>query len=67
MKKLCENIEDIHIRGDIGQLSDIVRSMDMSLQNIADNTDKLTEAHNMKRLLIQHYPYATSYLMLLLI
>ena len=42
MKKLCENIEDIHIRGDIGQLSDIVRSMDMSLQNIADNTDKLT-------------------------
>ena len=41
MKKLYENIEDIKIKGSIDQLSDIVRAMDISLQNIADNTDYL--------------------------
>lgn len=43
MKKLYENIEDINIIGGIGQLSEIVRAMDMSLQNIADYTEVLTE------------------------
>lgn len=41
MKKLYENIEDIKIKGSVDQLSDIVRGMDISLQNIADNTDLL--------------------------
>lgn len=41
MKKLYENIEDIKIKGSVDQLSDIVRAMDISLQNIADNTDLL--------------------------
>ena len=42
MKRLYENIEDIKIKGGIGQLSDVVKAMDISLQNIADNTDKLS-------------------------
>lgn len=42
MKKLYENIEDINIKGGVGQLSDMVRAMDISLQNIADNTEQLT-------------------------
>ncbi len=41
MKKLYENIEDINIKGGVEQLSDVVRAMDISLQNIADNTDQL--------------------------
>lgn len=41
MKKLYEHIEDIDIRGGVEQLSDVVRAMDISLQNIADNTDQL--------------------------
>lgn len=41
MKRLYENIEDINIRGGVDQLSDVVRAMDISLQNIADNTDQL--------------------------
>lgn len=41
MKKLNENIEDIKIRGGIEQLSEVVRAMDISLQNIAYNTDQL--------------------------
>ncbi len=41
MKKLYENIEDINIRGGVEQLSEVVRAMDVSLQNIADNTDQL--------------------------
>ncbi len=41
MKKLYENIEDINIRGGVEQLSEVVRAMDISLQNIADNTDQL--------------------------
>lgn len=41
MKKLYENIEDIHIKGGIDQLSEVVRAMDISLQNIANNTDQL--------------------------
>lgn len=42
MKKLYENIEDINIKGGVGQLSEVVTAMDVSLQKIADNTDKLT-------------------------
>ena len=42
MKKLYENIEHINIKGGIGQLSEVVRVMDDSLQNIADYTDQLT-------------------------
>ena len=41
MKKLYERIEDISIKGGVEQLSEIVRAMDISLQNIADNTDQL--------------------------
>lgn len=41
MKKLYENIEDINIKGGVEQLSEVVRAMDISLQNIADNTDQL--------------------------
>lgn len=42
MKKLYENIENIHIKGGIGQLSEVVKVMDIALQNIADNTEQLT-------------------------
>lgn len=42
MKKLYQNIEDIHITGGIEQLSDAVSNMDRILQNITDCTDKLT-------------------------
>ena len=42
MKKLYENIEDINIKGGVGQLSEVIRAMDISLQNIADNSDQLT-------------------------
>lgn len=41
MKKLYENIEDIKIKGSVDQLTEIVRAMDIALQNIADNSDKL--------------------------
>lgn len=41
MKRLYENIEDINIKGGVEQLSEMVRAMDISLQNIADNTDCL--------------------------
>ncbi len=41
MKKLYENIEDINITGGVEQLSEVVRAMDVSLQNIADSTDRL--------------------------
>ncbi len=41
MKKLYERIEDINIKGGVEQLSEVVRAMDVSLQNIADNTDQL--------------------------
>lgn len=41
MKRLYENIEDIHIEGGVEQLSEVVTVMDVSLQNIADSTDKL--------------------------
>lgn len=42
MKKLYENIEDIDIKGGVGQLSDVVTAMDISLQNIAEATERLT-------------------------
>ena len=38
MKKLYERIEDIKIKGGVGQLSDVVKIMDISLQNIASNS-----------------------------
>lgn len=41
MKRLYDNIEDIYIKGGIEQLSEVVTTMDMSLQNIADKTDLL--------------------------
>lgn len=41
MKKLYENIEDIHIKGGVSQLTELVTAMDISLQNIADYTNKL--------------------------
>lgn len=41
MKRLYENIEDINIKGGVGQLSDVVTAMDISLQNIAENTERL--------------------------
>lgn len=42
MKKLYQNIEDIHIKGGVGELSDVVSAIDISLQNIADKTEELT-------------------------
>lgn len=42
MKKLYENIQDINIKGGIDQLSEVVQTIDISLQNIADNSDQLT-------------------------
>lgn len=42
MKKLYENIENIHIKGDVSQLSEVVTAMDISLQNIAEYTERLT-------------------------
>lgn len=42
MKKLYQNIERINIKGDISQLSEVVRTIDISLQNITDYTDRLT-------------------------
>lgn len=43
MKRLYDNIEEINIKGDISQLTEVVTTMDISLQNIADSTEKLTE------------------------
>ena len=42
MKKLFHNIRDIHIIGEIEQLSDAVSYMDKILQNITSITDQLT-------------------------
>ncbi len=42
MKKLSAHIEDIHIKGGVDQLSDLVSGMDKSLQNLADNSDRFT-------------------------
>ncbi len=42
MKKLYENIEDINIKGGVGQLTEMVKTMDVSLQNIAGDTEQLT-------------------------
>lgn len=41
MKRLCENIDDINIRGGVAQLTEVVTAMDIALQNIADYTDRL--------------------------
>ena len=42
VKKLYENIEDIHIKGGVSQLTEMVTAMDVSLQNMAENTEQLT-------------------------
>lgn len=41
MKKLYENIESIEIRGDISELTEMVKTIDISMQNIADISDRL--------------------------
>ena len=43
MKKLYENIEDININGEISDLTDVVKAIDNSLQNIANMTEQLTD------------------------
>lgn len=42
MKKLYENIENIYIKGSIANLSEMVTAMDISLQNIAEGTERLS-------------------------
>lgn len=42
MKKLYENIEDINIKGGVSQLTEMVTAMDISLQNMTENTEQLT-------------------------
>lgn len=41
MKKLYENIEDIHIIGDISQLTEVVTAIDNSMQSIALGTENI--------------------------
>ncbi len=41
MKRLYENIEDIHIKGSISQLSQLVTNLDLNLQDISNKTDEL--------------------------
>lgn len=41
MKKLYENIEDIYIKGGAGQLTEVISSMDISLQNISQGTETI--------------------------
>lgn len=42
MKKLYENIENINIKGGVPQLTEMVTVIDVSLQNMAANTEQLT-------------------------
>lgn len=42
MKRLYENIEDIHINGSPEVLTEIITAMDISLQNIAEGTEQIT-------------------------
>ena len=42
MRKLYENIEDIHIKGSPAELTEIITAMDISLQNISEWTAQLT-------------------------
>ena len=42
MRKLYENIEDIHIKGSPAELTEIITAMDISLQNISEGTEQLT-------------------------
>ena len=42
MKKLYERIDDIDIKGDISQLTEMVTTIDIALQNVAEQTDQLT-------------------------
>ena len=41
MRKLYENIEDIYIKGSPAELTSIITSMDISLQNISEGTEQL--------------------------
>ena len=43
MGKLFNSIEQIHIEGDVGQLSGLVRDIDRCMQNIANGTELLME------------------------
>ena len=42
MRKLYENIEDIHIKGSPAELTEIITAMDISLQKISEGTEQLT-------------------------
>lgn len=42
MKKLYENIEDIHIIGSPEVLTEMVKAMDISMQNMAAGTEQIT-------------------------
>lgn len=41
MRKLYENIEDIYIKGSPAELTSIITAMDISLQNISEETEQL--------------------------
>lgn len=41
MKRLYENIEDIHIKGNPAELTSVISAMDISLQNIAAGTEQV--------------------------
>jgi len=43
MKKLYENIEDIYIKGSPTVLSEMITSMDMTLQELASETEKISD------------------------
>ena len=43
MKKIYENIEDIYIKGSPTELSEIITSMDITLQNIAEATEQIAD------------------------
>lgn len=43
MRKLYENIEDIYIKGNPAQLTEVITEMDVSMQRIADATEYLSE------------------------
>lgn len=42
MKKLYERIDDIDIKGEPSQLTEMVTAIDIALQNVAEQTDQLT-------------------------
>lgn len=42
MKKLCMNIEDVYIKGNPLQLTEVITAMDESLQNVCQATEDIT-------------------------